>query len=565
MFKKEPRVKPASNLKNSERKKLQTTVQTQFESPDFKFESNVVKQTNFISTVTQGIVYVNEDGSVPLLFKEKFGSQLYPTVALCWSCPKLLPVIQTHQFVIDEHIFNGANLMISGTVPPFSDKLKNGTVCGIVSRECPNVILAVGVVNLPNITKYNKTGVLGQTGVVVNVLHHYEDGLFPAFKSKLSPPESIEIATKEEEEEQTTERNQSEQIEEQAREEKDITSHETQNESQIDDIANVLDKLSIENVDHFITRALYYTIVEDSTLTTPINSSNFISQHLMKNLARGLDHNEVNIKKSSWKKTSKFLKHFEKAGFLKLKGKDDDLIILSINKTKDELKNFVPHKINNVGEPAAATPKKNATYYTSLTYYQPHNKMKEFMRSNCTQFKPYYDSNDVKDAVNKYIQDNNLVNVKNKTEIMLDDILMSATSSKKRIVKRSEILTPILKQFTKYYQIFDQNGTPILKKLMKGTFPTINIITEMKIGRKVITRVDNFEMFNIDADKLSIDLKKLCSGSATLNDTGKNGLELQIQGAHGPLIQEYLNDKCHIPSKWCNIENKVKSKKKKKT
>lgn len=556
MFKKEPRVKPASNLKNSERKKLQTSVQRQFESPDFKFESNVVKQTNFVATTIQGIVYVSEDGNVPLLFKEKFDDKLYPTVALCWSNPTLLPTIMTHRFVIDEHIFNGANLMISGTVPPFSNKLSKGAVCGIVSRESPNVVLAVGVVNLANMMDYNNTGVLGQTGVAVNVVHHYEDKLFSAFKTKISPPESIELKIEEEQENATATTNDA--MLETNDEEQSVS-----NKSSLDDIANVLDRLSLEDVDHFITRALYYTIVEDVTLVTPINSSNFISQHLIKNLPRGLDHNEVNIKKSSWKKTSKFLKHFEKEGFLKLKGKDDDLVVLSVNKTKDELKNFVPHKVNSGSETPVATPKKNSVFYSSVTYYQPHNKMKEFMRSNCAQFKPYYEQNDIRDAINRYIQEKNLVSVKNKTEIMLDDFLINATKSKQRIVKRSEIVTPILTQFTKFYQIFDETGTPILKKLMKGTFPTINIITEMKIGRKLVTRVENFEMFNIDANQLSLDLKRICSGSATLNDTGKNGLELQIQGSHGALIQEYLNDKCHIPSKWCHIENKVKKRKKK--
>lgn len=39
---------------------------------------------------------------------------------------------------------------------------------------------------------------------------------------------------------------------------------------------------------------------------------------------------------------------------------------------------------------------------------------------------------------------------------------------------------------------------------MKGSLPHIKIITEMKIGRKVITRVSNFEVFQVDPESLAL-------------------------------------------------------------
>ena len=191
MFKKEPRVKALSNLKNSDRKKLQTRIQSQFNDPNFKFESNVIKQTNFVSTVTQGTIYTNDEGNIPIFFKEKHKDTIYPTVYTCWSRPRLIPIILTHGIVLQDHIFNGANLMISGTVPPFDSRLQKDTICGIADKTSPNVILAIGVVELNDLTKYNETGVLGQSGVAVKVVHHFEDGLFKEFKVRLDIPEPI--------------------------------------------------------------------------------------------------------------------------------------------------------------------------------------------------------------------------------------------------------------------------------------------------------------------------------------------------------------------------------------
>lgn len=73
-----------------------------------------------------------------------------------------------------------------------------------------------------------------------------------------------------------------------------------------------------------------------------------MSSYIYKNLPI-LDSTYANIKKTSWKKTSKFLKAMAKLSYLEVKGKDEDLSIIKLmTRTNPTIENFVPHKINKV-------------------------------------------------------------------------------------------------------------------------------------------------------------------------------------------------------------------------
>lgn len=558
MFKKEPHIKALSNLKNSERKKLLQTCKEQTGASDYNFSTPVVKQTNYKGQHSDGTVYTDEN-NIPIWFKEKHGELMFPTVYSCWSCPQLLPIVLTHDFVIEERLYNGANLMLAGTLPPFDPRCVPATVCGIASRTDPLVILAVGIVQL-NLPSYSS--VIGQSGVAVKVMHYLTDGLCQAFKMETEPPViSSEVPEEEEEEEEGEE-------EEKVEEPKKETSH---TELNLEDIAEVLDQLSLEDVDHFFTRALYYTLTQDTTLEIPINASNFISNHVLPNLPP-VDQSQVNIKKTSWKKTAKFLKHFEKAGFLQLKGKGDDLVIVGVKKDKDELKNFVPYKTSGQSSSKKSGDKTSSpgTLYSEKVY-KPKNLGKDFLLSVDLPAKQFYTLTDLKDGVNHYIATKTLVDTKNKKMVLLDDLLYGMFYRKKtpdapRCVSRAQIMEPLIaNNFNEFFQLYKDEDTPLFKSPLKGPLPHVKIVTEMKIGRKVVTRVSNFETYKVDPEELAANLRKLCSGSTTIGETltSPKVAEVQVQGAHGPLIIDHLSAQ-GIPAKWIDFESKLKGKKKKK-
>ncbi|CCD27023.1 Tma64p NDAI_0J01310 [Naumovozyma dairenensis CBS 421] len=579
MFKKEPHIKALSNLKNSDRKKLLQTIKTQTNLETYNFNnSNIIKQTNFQTTnpPSIGTIFTN-DSNIPIWFKSKHNDLLYPTVFTCWNNHDILPTLLSHDFVIQEKLFNGANLMISGTIPPFDSRLIPGTLCGIASVQDPKrIVWAIGVVKM-NMPSFDK--VVGETGVAVEVIHHFEDELFKIFKcNDLKPDEFVK-------EQLNTEHPQDNDVADE-----DTTRKKEENRESNEPDFEVLDHFKTEDVDYFITRSLYYTITQDTKVELPISASNFISQHINKNLP-DISHNEVNIKKTSWKKTAKFLKHFEKEGFLKLKGKGDDLTVVGMNKTKDELKNFVPYKIGKSTTPSfsLSSPNTNDKSDTkgmmySETFYKPINHAKDLLKAVPTiPTKPLYTQQEIRDIVTSYINSKNLIDMKNKKMILLDDLLFnmvhkrqSEANAAPRTMMRGTILEPILaNNFTEHYQIYrKRNGKgelmedvePLFKSPQRGHLPQIDILTEMKIGRKVITKVSNFEIFGISSDFLAADLRKLCSGSTTIGETmtSPKTPEVQVQGPHGQIIIDHLNKKFGVPTKWINYVNKLKNKKKRK-
>lgn len=566
MFKKDPRIKALSNLKNSDRKKLLRSLREQLHlSDDFPLalpDDAEIKQTNFTSQHAMGTIYTNAK-NIPVVFKEKNKDTLYPTTYACWANPGLLPVVRTHDLVI-EHLYNGANLMVAGTLPPFDKRLVPGTVCQVVNYTNPQVAIAVGVVDM-DLASMDK--VAGVKGVAVEIMHHFEDRLMPEFKVKLEMPKGEAVSAEEEagDEASTANDEQAETVE--------ADNAGAGSPSPVEDLAEVLDKLSVEDVDHFITRSLYYTIVTDDKVELPINASNFIANHIMHNLPE-VDHNEVNIKKSSWKKSAKFLKHFEKLGFLKLKGKGDNLVVVGFNKDKDELKHFNPYKIGS-GSSKSKGSASNADGKSEMglvTLYKPINKGKTLLESVGQPSDRYFTSQEIRDALHQYIDAHKLVNEKNKKMIMLDDLLFNMVNIKKsqaadapRIIARSALQPPVLKNnFTEAFQLYKDNGeTPVFKKPLKGALPRVKVVTEMKIGRKIVTRVSNFEVFQITPEGLAADLRKICSGSTTIGETmtSPKTAEVQVQGPHGTLIIEHLKT-LGVPNKWIDFKNKVKSKKK---
>ncbi|CCF56842.1 hypothetical protein KAFR_0B05470 [Kazachstania africana CBS 2517] len=562
MFKKEPRIKALSKLKNSDRKKLVQSLKAQLKSDeDISVAGDSIMQTNFISTTAAGTIYTDSN-SIPIMFKTKHSDTLYPTSFLLWSNNGLLSTVRTHSVVVENYIFNGADLMIAGTVPPFDSTLTIGTICAVATKEAPDVAIAVGIVKL-NLPEYQQ--VLGKTGVAVEILHHFEDALFSTFKAKLEIPASVKSILQEETTADVAKESDAEQ------ESQSVTEPPSGSEGP-DDIAEVLDELTVEDVDYFIRRALYFTMVQDNTLTLPVVASAFMSNHIMRNLP-DVDHKKVNIKRTSWKKTAKFLKYFEKEGFLKLKGKGDDLIIVGMNKDKDELKNFVPYKIGNTAKKAASKSDSTQTQgvsVSSVNLYKPINLGQKFIKESNISGGPMYTSLEIRNCINDYIIKKNLVDEKDKKMVMLDDLLFAMVNRKiqnpifPRIIPRANILEPLIaNNFNEYFQLYKGDNTPLFKNPIKGQTPKIDIVTEMKIGRKVVTRVSNFENFRISPEELAADLRKLCSGSTTISETPKKVSEVQVQGPHGQLIIDHFN-KSGIPSKFIQFENKVKRQKKKK-
>lgn len=521
---------------------------------------STIKQTTF-RTVKEvvGTIYTDED-QTPVWFKTK-DSELIPTVYTAWKAPFLLSIVHTHPHVI-EVLEGGADLMLPGSVPPFSEKITKGGIVGVADTKDPYLVKAIGRSNY-KLSEFERT--IGTTGVAVTVYHTNDDMLFRLAKKKIRAPEELDLEIKFKEEEKGEEEEVKEETVPEATESISETQEKTiKEDGEVEELAEEVDQLTVEDIDHFFRRSLYQTLTQ-TTLQFPLPASVFMN-HINDNLAA--DHSSIQIKKTSWKKAAKYLKTMEKEGFLKLKGKGDDITVVSaINKDSNEtLKNFVPYKIKKKAAPVKSS--KNDKVSSGLIlekWYKPTSPLRQVFNDLDLVFAQYYSPAEVKDILNKYIAKHNLVNERNKKTVILDDVLFSITPKSEKIIGRDQILDPFLKKFSEFYKIVnpneqqDNSSAPI-----RGSVPSVQIITETKIGRKLITRTSNFEPFGVNATDFANELKIKCSGSTTIGQNVQNPklTEVTVQGPHGKIVVDLLTKKYGLNPNWVKFDDKSKPKKK---
>ncbi|CDK25357.1 unnamed protein product [Kuraishia capsulata CBS 1993] len=589
MFKKKPSIKGFSNIKSSFRRDVLDAICTLYNLPKEKLSAetareilpNPTQEARFLTVKNEEGSIFMDDRNIPTWFSafDKNEEVFYPALYTLWRCPYLLPIVLTHDVLIKEVLSMGANLMLPGTVPPFEPRLTAGTVVAIASSKSPHTAMAVGVLCMDLV---GIDSVIGKQGEAVRILHIINDELFKMAKKDVAIPQlseaSLEVPWAEDEAGEGDEAGETggtvsvseaqnvlestENLEGTSQENSENNPEQTASSS----LAEGVSKLTLEDIDNFFYRALLQSIAT-SHIETPISSSNFMSNHVLKNLPP-VDSNHVNIKKTSWKKAAKFLKAMEKANLLKVKGKGDDLVILSLVGSEDDrIKNFVPHRVKKATNSAqpVATPKKSSDKLQIVKFFKPTPKsnFSQFMPSNVVS--PFF-KDEIKAALTEYVRAHDLVNKQNPSSVLLDDVLTKAVGLKSAAaMDRSEILPKTLAHsFSEFDALVKPDQDIREAASFRGGIPPIKIITEMVIGRKLVTRVLGYENYYVRTEEFNSELKVKCSASTSIGQNRQNPkiTEISVQGPHAKKIIDLLATKGVRPQ-WIEEENKVKPKKKK--
>ncbi|KAG7817720.1 hypothetical protein KL928_003619 [Ogataea angusta] len=540
LFKKDPGLKSLSNLKSSERRKLYAAICSQYGLSEETLASDgvaslvlppEVKYAAFKSPHAQGTLYTDLEG-VPIWFRTR-DSELLPTLFTMWKYPYIVPIVNTHQYVI-ERLINGSNLMLPGTIPPFPDNAKRGKVVAVGDYKKPNVAVAIGYCQMD---LDGVTDVVGTHGVAVEIMHVYQDWLFTLVKGAKLPDKVDVLPTKAPALEHQPEE---ETVEQATQEIKEIS---------------ISSSLTVEDMDDLFLRATLYSISQD-TIETPISASLFMSGHVYKNFPP-VDSTLINIKKTSWKKTAKYLKAMEKENLLKLKGKGDDVVVVSVNKEHEKVRKFEPYRIrkNKSGEASKKTT--DSTELQVVQLYKAHSSASNFLRLSGSS-QDYYTLQDIKALVSKYIQTHQLVSKNDPKSITADEPLQRLL--KTATIERAKVVDVLVKQhFSPFYRVSrgDESTKP-----KKGQVPIVKIVEEMKIGRKIITKIIGTEEFLIDPEELSSILKVKCSGSTTVANNVQNPklVEVTVQGPHFKTVEDLLIKRYGLKPTWIEYENKLKKK-----
>lgn len=605
MFKKHLEVKPSSNIKSSEKRKLQENVQHQTQA--LPVPGKLSKAIFNSTEVKKGTLYFDSTTKDPLFFQLRDGKEFIPTLHELWLSikknePLGVPYILTHDYVIDR-LINGADLMIRGCHDPYVSGLKKNAIVAVVNYKSPNIAVAVGRCLMDLEGKDDDK--VPESGVAVDIYTVVGDQLASLGRSMDEILKEVEERNDAIDETEKTEPGRHEETEESQIEEENKDNVETvtetfeattlndetgeNNKENLEEEEEIIEDefedddeylsepeeyvMATEDIDDMFRRAVFYTLSQDK-LEFPILASQFMSAHVLLNLPP-VDTNVVNMKKTSWKKTTKFLKAMEKENLIKTKGKDDKLSIISgAPRSDSRISEFVPYRIR--GKCEASTPH-NAEPLTDhsvvapmiiKSYLKPTNDSRMMFNRLDAVFDEYYTEQEVKALVQKYIKLHpHMVYKSNPEYIEPDDILQTFDKSKR--IKRSELAMKVAASFTPYYVMYkegdgESNDVLVKKRLVpkRGKVPRITLTVEsVKVGRRVVTRVAGLEPFYVDLERFADVLRVQCGGSCTVGDDARLGRVVSVQGKHDGRVIAILERDWGVPSKCCDVDVKVKFRK----
>lgn len=651
MFKKKPQIKNLSPLRSSDRRRLADqiisdysinipTPQTQpADTPSAEGESQPQVTLSSIrtallpestssarftttagvnATLVSGTVYVGaHPGQDERILWIQYGKdpKLIPTVYTLWHNPDIVPLIHTQDFVVDQKLRGGADLMVPGLVKARSRswdaRAKKGSIVAVAGISSDTVPLWVGASEIDISALSDDTR--GQKGVAVKGLHWEGDELWnwsAVGKGGQPPPTRIEgwhgligdldqsVGQLDLEEDEEDEIDGGASL---AKSTGDVQNgHAGEPDAELEDEKEPTTK----EVDDAFYQAFLYSLYNAKKNSQPPNYgfdlpiqpsfliSNMIQPHLR------IQNQHYTIKKTSWKNTKKFIKHLDKTVLVKSKDRNGgETVILDIDFNDEQVKNFTPYKLPKP-KPAASTDSGEPNggnagdHDTSLNQkltiqnlYRASSKLVPDLLPSKTQF---YTAQQITTAIKTYAEANPQLTqgTSSARYIKLDPFIAhnilgsNSSQSDGKIMAAGEIARDVLARriieddhlAVPYYvilrndQTFDpENPSPDLKP-KSGQPPKVQIIIEKRTGTKVVTKISNLEPFNINPQLLAPELQRKCAGSASVGQHvgGKPGMmEIVVQGDQRDILTRDILSKRGVDTRWVVVDDKTKKKAKK--
>lgn len=577
MFRKKAVAKPAANLKSTERKKLLKQVCATFGFNEEKLSSDVKNKIMpkdlrcakiKLHSGDNGLLY--SEGEKPVWIEIR--KTLVPTLFTLWEVPWLVPCLHTPKLTI-ERLQNGADLMAPGVFDPLPDA-KKGSAVGIVTVQNPYVPVAVGIAQVDcTMIDDDMTGKAALTVNVIGdtVMEGYRMGY--TVPSKLDFTVPVEATQEEEQGEQdregesstaetaaTAENGAAQELVEQLSEPAQPTQENNEKKEEIAEQQEPQEQqhqeFSSQEVDNLFRQATVQAIrlAVDNPLDLPMQGSKFISQYVQPHLKH-----DVVMKKTSWKKATKYFKQMEKEGLMKTRERNGETVVVSLaDMNNDQIKSHSIYKVKKQA-PGAASIKPSKTKLIAKEFFKPRSAAVPLfmaMRQDCSYPLP---GEVLRDVVNKYVIEKQLANGK---LVRPDDTLKSALNSRNGTVTRDQLLPMLQQQCQTSHKIWNADEEEP-KKTAKGGIPRLKIIVERRGGNKIVTILSNFEPFHLNATNISEELRVKCASATSVSPIieGSDAMEILVQGPQAAQIIKILEDK-GIKGLWVDVTDKVKNKKK---
>ncbi|CAI9117185.1 OLC1v1018531C1 [Oldenlandia corymbosa var. corymbosa] len=606
MFKKAVEAKSQQRLSGADRKKLRRTVRDRFPyASDADIDALLPPKAEItISKFPNRILVYGLEGGYPMFFDtDGRGQDIFPTVYALWKAPDLLPAFWLKGGEVSRYVIGGADLMFPGIYIPL-EGLPNFSAGEPWAVKVPGnpAPIAVGLTTM-GCDEALKASLRGKA---LKICHFYRDTLWENVENPYVPnagfledvvyedPSSIMASEVSDSLEGDEDGIASYKEVGDALDFKEdphtpcstgLTNMETEGTEQLissmggvrvietaeaDELDNTEEQhpLSVEEVDEllykYLLQALHTTVKDDDL---PISGSTLWSGHVLPCRPPGVT---VDVKKSSFKKLSKWLLAKAASGLISVKEDKHkkEVNLFAVNRSHPDYVSFRPEKKKVVKGGQSSTEQgtvegQSPKVFEVTEVYRPSHYVNPIFISVGADMGKIYSKNEASQIAFQYVEKENLVKPTDKSRVILDGALCDALfkgaikkgSSYPTEIPKQELVSTFISRMQAHHKV-TRDGETVVRK---GHLRPIQIMTERRQGNKKVTKLSGLESFLIDSEAMSSELQKKFACSTTVAELpGKKGLEVLVQGGVIDVLAKHLIEQYKIPRKCIEVLDKTK-------
>ncbi|KAK8127122.1 uncharacterized protein PG998_002881 [Apiospora kogelbergensis] len=612
MFKKRPEIKNLSPLRSSDRRKLADQIIKDYDIPipsssepaptgeasssssppaslsslrssllpDSTSSARFTTTSGPNQTLLVGTLYV---GAHPgqeeriLWFQAGKAARMLPTVYTLWQNPGVVPLLHTPDFVVDQKLAHGSDLMIPGLVKPrgaaWDARATKGAVVAVAGLQRDTVPMWVGTCDV-DVTRLG-SDLRGQRGVAVKGLHWAGDEGWQGLAEDMTG--AIKDMKLDEDDADADADADGGGVAL-----SDNAASADPQQSRANDLAEVVDvpEPTTKEVDDAFIQAFLFSVHKAKADNSgpyfgfdfPLQPSFLISSMIQPYLRHQSPH--YNIKKTSWKNAKKFIKHLDKMQLLK-----------PYPLPKPKTSNADAAGESKPSAPDGADPSVGQKI-TIQVLYRASAKLVPTLLPSKTDF---YSGAQIAAAVKTYIEQRPDLGGQGASSVKLDPFLantvLNADASpqdsphaaddrralaagrilrgalQRRVVDDPKLCQPFYSMMRGDNPSSDQQQP----KPKSGAPPLIHLSIEKRTGTKVVTKITGLEPFFIDPQLVAPELQRKCAGAASVGQLtgGRPGLlEVVVQGDQRKIVVGDVLARRGIDARWVDVVDKTKGKKK---
>ncbi|XP_074781308.1 eukaryotic translation initiation factor 2D isoform X2 [Athene noctua] len=268
---------------------------------------------------------------------------------------------------------------------------------------------------------------------------------------------------------------------------------------------------------------------------------------------------QLDIKKSSYKKFSKFLQCMQHQKILQVKELNKGVeSIVEVDWKHPDIKAFaVPEGFSSASAAQDSKSEEREQVYHApeiIPLYGVSTKMIPLFQESGHRKGSILSSSEVRNIIINYVKTNELVDETNKNFVKVNAILCDCLLDKSEQdeisnLKWDDLLSRCLERLQPLHQVTFFGQEPIVRK---GNIEPINITIAQRSSNKKVTIIKNLELYGLDPQCVANVLQQKVQASATITPVPgtKDRVQVQIQGNQIHHLAKMLLEEYQLPRKY---------------